>query len=113
MTNENNGGPEIFVAVYRPHSGKDADLKALVKNHAPTLRRLELITDRPVVVMMAKDGSYVEICEWAGPGSSLAAHEHPEVAKIWEAMAQVADFLNLEDLAESKGRFPHFKPVDF
>ena len=113
MASEEQKGSGIYIAVYRPHKGKDAELRALIKDHAPTLRRLDLITGRPAVVMKAKDGSYIEICEWATPDSGQLAHGHPEVAKIWQAMGEVADFLHFEDLEESKVRFPHFKPVDF
>jgi hypothetical protein len=34
------------------------------------------------------------------------------VAKVWEAMGQIADFAALDSLPESKKPFTHFEPVD-
>jgi quinol monooxygenase YgiN len=104
-------GPQLFVALYRPHAGKEEALKKLIAEHVPTLRRLELITDREALLMKAQDGTYVEIAEWRGPDSAEKAHQHPELAKVWEGMGKIADFPALESLKESKVRFPHFQPV--
>jgi hypothetical protein len=104
-------GPQIVIALYKPHSGKDADLRKLIAQHIPTLRRLELITDRPSILMKSKDGTYLEIFEWANEDSAGKAHTHPEVAKIWEAMGPVSDLPVLGTLEEVQNRFPHFVPV--
>lgn len=102
--------PQIVIAMYKPHSGKDAELRALIARHIPTLRRLELITDRPSVLARAHNGTYLEVFEWR-EAASARAHEHPEVARIWEAMELVADFVSLSSLHEADERFPHFAPV--
>ena len=104
-------GPQLYVALYRPHTGQEEALKKLIAQHIPTLRRLELITDRKATLMKSQDGTYVEIAEWLGPDSAEKAHHHPELAKVWEAMGEIADFPALENLQESKMRFPHFQPV--
>lgn len=104
--------PEIVFALYRPHQGKDAELRKLIAQHIPTLRRLELITERPAVLVKSKNGTYVEIFEWRSAESSKRAHEHPELAKVWEAMGEVADLPALDSLEEIKVSFPHFEPVD-
>ena len=100
--------PEIVIAMYKPHEGKDAELTALIREHVPTLRRLELITDRPAMLLRARNGTYMEIFEWRQVG---VAHEHPEVARIWEAMELVADFASLSSLDEARRGFPHFTPI--
>jgi len=104
-------GPQIVFALYQPHEGKDADLRRLLAEHVPTLRRLELATDRPAVVAKSKNGTYVEIFEWSTLEAVGVAHHHPEVAKVWEAMGKVADLRTLDSLEEIKGMFPHFEPV--
>ncbi|MCY4094964.1 MAG: hypothetical protein OXG05_07540 [Gammaproteobacteria bacterium] len=101
--------PEIVIAMYKPHEGKDIELRALIRKHVPTLRRLELITDRPALLAQAQNGTYLEIFEWREVGR---VHEHPEVARIWEAMELVADLVSLSSLDEAKRSFPHFKPVE-
>ena len=103
--------PEVVFALYRPRPGKDADLRRLIAEHLPVLRRLELVTDRPALLVRAKDGTYVEVFEWRTSESATLAHQHPEVAKVWEAMGEIADFPALESLAEAKERFSHFEPI--
>ena len=104
-------GPVIFVAVYRPYEGKDAEFRKILKEHEPTLRRLGLITGRPTIIMQARDGSYIEIAEWIQADASRLAHEHPEVAATWEAMGKIADFPGLIGLEEAKMQFANFRPV--
>ena len=103
--------PQIVFALYRPHQGKDAALRALIAQHLPTLRKLALITDRPPLLMRAKDGTYIEVFEWRTAESAGRAHEHPEVAQVWGAMGEIADFSTLGSLEEAGGPFPHFEPV--
>ena len=104
-------GGNVVMAMYRPRPGKDAELRAIIARHVPRLREVGLATSRPVALLQAADGTYVEIFEWA-PGGAQAAHTHPAVGEIWGAMAAVADFVRLADLAESQRPFPHFLPVE-
>jgi hypothetical protein len=104
-------GPQIVFALYKPHDGKDADMRRILVEHVPTLRRLELITDRPTILVQTRNGSYIEIFEWATEESARIAHTHPEVAKVWESMGKVGDLPLFETIDELKGRFPHFAPV--
>ena len=100
--------PQIVIALYKPHEGKDAELRALIDQHVPTLRKLELITDRPALLARSKNGTYIEIFEWRESGR---ANENPEVARIWEAMEQIADLPSLDSLEEAGRTFPHFEPI--
>lgn len=102
---------QVVFALYRPHPGKDAELRRLIAQHLPVLRRLELATERPAILVRAKDGTYIEVFEWRTEESAKLAHEHPEVARVWEAMDQVAEFPALESLEEAKERFSHFEPI--
>lgn len=104
--------PQVVFAVYRPHAGKSEALKKLVKEHVPTLRKLGLATTRAEMLVQAADGTFVEVFEWMSDEAAHQAHEHPTVAKIWEAMGQVCDFSSLDTLAEAKKPFSHFSPID-
>lgn len=103
--------PEIVIAMYRPHEGKDAELRDLIREHLPTMRRLGLITERPSILCRSANGTYLEIFEWTSIDAARQAHEHPEVARVWEAMGAIADFPSLATMEESGRRFPHFAPV--
>ena len=99
---------ELVIAMYRPKEGKIKELEGLVNRHFPTLKEYGLTTDRPPYMGKSSDGTILEIFEWASPEAAEKAHDHPAVAKIWEAMAMVCDFGKLEQLPEAKNRFPHF-----
>ena len=103
---------QIVFALYRPHAEKDAALRRLIARHIPALRRLELITDRPSILARAGDGTYIEVFEWVSETAAGAAHEHPEIAEIWDGMEQVADFTTLASLSEARRAFTHFEPVE-
>jgi hypothetical protein len=103
---------EIVTAVYRAKAGKDAELAALIERHVPVLRAEGLATERDVVVMRSpKDGTFIEVFEWASKDAASSAHENAAVGEIWGAMADVAEFLTLADLPEATDRFPHFTAI--
>jgi hypothetical protein len=104
-------GPEIVIAVYRPHEGRAADLDALVARHVPALREQGLVTDRPAISMRASDGTVVEVFEWTSREAAARAHEDEVVGPLWASMGAVADFLTPADLPEATHRFPHFAPL--
>lgn len=63
----------------------------LLTGHWPTLRRLGLVTDRPVECYEGIDAAdnqpvVIEIFEWVSADAAQSAHVHPEVSPIWEAM---------------------------
>jgi hypothetical protein len=109
---QGHDGPEVVFALYRPHEGKDEELRQLIAQHVPTLRRLELITDRPSILVKSRNGTYIEVFEWISSDGSYRAHQHPEVARIWESMGKVCDLPLLDTLEEIKTRFAHFEPVN-
>ena len=102
---------QIVFAMYRPNTGKDAELRALIARHIPALRKLGLVTTRDPTLVRAEDGSYIEIFEWISNEAARKAHEHPEIAEIWEQMGIVGSFGKLRDLPEAGREFPHFEPV--
>lgn len=102
---------EVVIAVYRPKPGQEDALRLLVDEHVPLLRKLDLVTDRPVMRLRSRD-AFLEIFEWRSKEAAGAAHDAPEVADLWKRMEEVATFPALGELEEAKTRFPHFRPVD-
>jgi catechol 2,3-dioxygenase-like lactoylglutathione lyase family enzyme/DNA-binding transcriptional ArsR family regulator len=103
---------EIVFACYRPKPGKDRQFRAILARHVPTLWELGLVTNRAPIIVRSGNGSYVEVFEWKNAKSVGLAHEHPMVAKIWEAMGKVANWSTLKSLEETGSNFPHFTPVE-
>jgi hypothetical protein len=104
-------GPQVVFALYKPHDGKEAGLRSILVEHVATLRRLELATDRPTVLVRSQNGTYIEIFEWSTAEAAGLAHQHPEVLKVWESIGKVADLAKLDSLEEITRMFPHFQPV--
>jgi hypothetical protein len=111
-SDQNLTGPQVMFALYKLHDGKDADLRRVIAEHVPTLHRLELATDRPTVVIKAKNGTYIEIFEWSSHEAAGLAHHHPELAKVWEAIGEVGHLPKLDSVEEVQGMFPHFEQVN-
>jgi quinol monooxygenase YgiN len=102
----------IVIAVYKPKPEQEAALVELVRQHVPTLRALDLVTDRPNIVMRsAQDQAILEVFEWKSPEAMEAAHEHPTVTALWDRFAQVCEYRPLNALLESHDLFAEFEPL--
>jgi len=101
----------IVIVAYRPKSGQQRALRELVDAHVGILREEGLATDRPPVIMQAKDGSVVEVFEWVSPEAIEQAHENAAVQQLWRDFALVCDFLPLNQLPESAQVFAEFDSI--
>ena len=104
-------GP-VVIAVYNPKPGQEQALKEILAEHVPTLRREELATARPVVLLRSADGRYLEIFEWASEQSAEKAHDTPRVKALWARLEAVAEVGRLVDLPCAHRSFAHFESVD-
>ena len=103
---------QFVIACYRPLEGKAKQLQAIVKEHLPTLRREDLVTDRPAHVMQSADGTILEVFEWKSQAAIDAAHENKNVMALWDRFGQVCEYVPLAGLAEANQVFPPFAPVE-
>ena len=107
-------GIVVFVT-YRPRAGEGnrSTLLELVRIHVPLLRELGMATDRPGMILerRGEGDEIVEVFEWVTEERSRAAHDDEQVADLWRRMAEVAEFIPLADLDESKRPFTHFDPL--
>jgi hypothetical protein len=104
-------GTVVVVVAYKPKPGKEADLLQLTREHVPLLRAEGLATDHPVTACQAKDGTIVEIFEWA-VGGVERAHTNPAVHKLWERYAAVCDYVPLASLPEASNMFASFTSLN-
>jgi hypothetical protein len=104
-------GCTVVVVAYKPKPGKEADLLQLTREHVPLLRAEGLATDRPVTACQAKDGTVVEVFEWA-TGGVERAHSNPVVLKLWERYAAACDIVPLVSLPEVSNMFASFTPLN-
>jgi hypothetical protein len=104
-------GKTIVIVAYKPKPGKEADLLQLTREHVPFLRAEGLATGHPVTACQAKDGTIVEVFEWADGGVERA-HTNPVVLKLWERYAAACDIVPLTSLPEASTMFASFTPLD-
>jgi hypothetical protein len=104
-------GKTIVVVAYKPKPGKEADLLQLTREHVTLLRAEGLATGRPITACQAKDGTIVEVFEWADGGVERA-HTNPVVLKLWERYAAACDIVPLTSLPEASTMFASFTPLD-
>ena len=104
-------GKTIVIVAYKPKPGKEADLLQLTREHVPLLRAEGLATGHPVTACQARDGTIVEVFEWADGGVERA-HTNPVVMKLWERYAAACDIVPLTSLPEASTMFASFTPLD-
>jgi hypothetical protein len=102
----------IVIACYKPKAGKEKALRALIVDHVPTLRRIGLVTERTPILMEAKDGTLVEVFEWASAEAIQAAHSHPAVLRMWEEYGKVCDYIPVAQVPEATQMFSEFTPYE-
>src|SRR5262245_38815273 len=103
---------ETVIAAYRPKPGQDSALRKLIREHRRTLTAANLVTARPSLLLRARsDGTLVEIFEWVSAKAADEAHQHPAIRKMWNKLAQVADFVPLSAVQEAGKAFSHFEAL--
>ena len=91
------------LVIYRPKSGAETALEAIVRKHLPTLRSLGLLGTGQSVAYRAEDKRskavvYVELFDWKDGRASDVAHQTPEVMAIWEPMGPLLENLEIRTL---------------
>jgi len=102
----------IVIVCYRPKPGKREALRKLIVDHVATLRAQKLVTDRAPITMEAKDGTIVEVFEWASAAAIEAAHSNPAVQAMWNEYSAVCDYVPLAELPEAADMFAEFSPLE-
>ena len=103
---------QVVLACYRPQPGREPQLLELVRRHVPALRELGLASSRPVLLLRAADGAFIEIFEWVDEAAAGRAHDEPVVQELWGSMGEVAEFVAPAALAGLDHPFPHLEPVE-
>jgi hypothetical protein len=85
----------IALCTYRVKDGDAEKFLDLLREHAPTLRRLGLVTDEPSLLFHGRDESgqsfFVEVLHWKSDDGPSIAEQTPEVLAIWERMGQCVE----------------------
>lgn len=99
---------KVVICSYKPKPGHAQTLLDLLNDHVPTLRMLGFASGHPRSIMTSENGTVIEIFAWNSEEAAQAAHDHPEVKKLWSQIGSVADFVSLGELAETRKPFAHF-----
>jgi hypothetical protein len=104
--------PETVVCLYRVRPGREEQFLGLLERHWPTLRELGLVTDLPPQHFHGAEADgeplFVEIFEWIDGEAAGQAHQHPQIAAIWEPM----DALTEGRRGRPNMEFPHVRRIE-
>ncbi len=111
MASERQTHPETVICTFRVVPDELDRFLGLLDGHWATLHRLELVTDTSEQLYLGVDHQGVEptvvsIFEWVDAEAAARAHDHPDVADIWEAMQPLCEDRHGLPAME----FPHFRP---
>jgi hypothetical protein len=101
----------IVIACYKPKPGKEASLRELMQEHMPILRSQKLVTERESVLMVAGDGTIIEVFEWRSREAIESAHTNPVIQEMWGRYAEVCDYVPVTTVAEAAQLFSEFDPL--
>lgn len=71
-----------MIAAFKPKPGKEEELRSVIADRLPLLRRLGLATDRVNVTMRSMSGVILDVSEWVDDAAIERAHSTPEVADL-------------------------------
>ena len=108
VTPEESG---IVLCQFRVAKDREDELIQLCRDHDALLRKLDLITDTPVHLWVGADNldrtfAFMTFT-WKSAAALDAAHNHPEVQKIWEAMEPCCEARDGRPSME----FPHAREI--
>jgi quinol monooxygenase YgiN len=103
---------KLVIAAFRPKPGKTDLLRAVLRDHFPTLRSQDLISDRAPIVMEASDGTMVEVFEWRSDEAVESAHSNPVVLALWKRFEEACDYVPISKVAGAEHPFTMFDPVE-
>lgn len=102
----------MVVAAFRPKPGMDQQLRKVVERHWRVLDEQGLVTQRPRQVMLATDGTVVEVFEWRSAQAVDEAHRNPAVQALWADFEAVCEYVPLSALPEAQHPFSEFVALD-
>ena len=105
--------PRFVIAAFKPKSGREQQLLAVVEKHWRILQEQNLVTSRPRYAMQATDGTILEVFEWRSPEAIEQAHHNPAVLALWSEFEASCEYVPLASLSESTHPFSEFKPLNF
>jgi hypothetical protein len=107
-TETSNPGSNITLCRYWVKAEKEAEFKALLKQHWPTFEKLGLVAASPPhLIFRGEDKEkgifYVETFPWTDPSAMQRAHSLPEVAAIWEPMGNCCSSMEFPSVEQVEG----------
>jgi len=87
--------PATVLCHFRVKRGCEEQLLDLFRGHDAVLRELGLVTAEPAVVYRGADAKerpfLYKVFTWTSEDAVRAAHQHPEVADVWERMEPLCE----------------------
>ncbi len=101
----------VFLIIYRPHKGKEQELLSTLKSGYAPLLAGGYVTDRPPILMKAKNGNLLMIFEWKEKESREKAQVDPAIQEQWKRVSKLSEFEKPDSLIEFQDVFPEFEAI--
>jgi quinol monooxygenase YgiN len=102
----------IVLSVFKPRPGKEAELEALVRDHAPRLRAIGLATERVPIIARTADGTVLEMFEWTSQAAIDEAHSHPDVLQLWSEFEACCWYDTPAQVVDLQRMFVSLQPIN-
>jgi hypothetical protein len=103
---------EYVIASYKPKSGKENDLMAVLREHMGILASQNLIEEQNALILSASNGTILEIFRWKSKDAIAEAHRNPAVLEMWKRFEACCTYEPLSTLQECSHPFAGFEAVD-
>ena len=92
--------PLTVLVTYRPKRGRESRFRSILLRHWPTLFLARLVTSARPRILRATDKRtgrtfFVETFTWKDKLASDAAHQSPEVLRIWSPMEPLLESMEI------------------
>jgi hypothetical protein len=105
-------GTELALAAYRPRPEREDDFLVFLHEELALLRRRGHVTERRAPVVRAPKGELLVVLEWSTDHAVDDAHADPDVLKVWDRKAELAEYIAPAALSGSDIPFARW-PVIF
>jgi hypothetical protein len=88
--------PETVAVTVKAKAGQESNLEAVMKKHWATIRRLDLVTNDPHLLLRGKGGLFIDIFTWKS--GSIPDDAPAEVLAIWKEMNEASTKLEIVEV---------------
>jgi hypothetical protein len=88
--------PETVAVTVKAKPGNESKLESALKKHWTTIKRLDLVTNDPHLLLRGDDGLFINIFTWKS--GSIPDNAPAEVLAVWKEMNEASTKLEIVEV---------------